>query len=129
MRQEALDWLEEAQVSLRRAQLGLEQKDYAMSCFYAHQAVEMAMKAIILGLKRRRPPRTHDLTELYQEVVDLGLSVEEGTMPELSQYYVTSRYPNAGLHRPSISFSLLQAQRAMDVAQEVVEDARRLLAP
>lgn len=128
MRQEAIDWFEEAQVNLRRAEHDLEQGDYARSCFAAQQAMESAMKALIIGLKRRRAPHTHDLTDLFRELADLELPVEEGQLSDISQYYVTSRYPSAGIRRPSISFTAYQAERAVEVAQGVVNEARQRLA-
>ena len=127
MRQEAINWFEEARVNLRRAERDLEQGDYARCCFAAHQAIESAMKALILGLKRQRPLRSHDLTDLYRELADLELPVEEGRLADVSQYYVT-RYPNAGIQRPSISFTSYQAQRAMELAQEVIDEASQRLA-
>ena len=72
MRQEALDWFNEGEVDLRRAHMSLEAEDYSWACFAAHQAIEKAMKALIIGLGRRTPPRIHDLTELFREMADLG---------------------------------------------------------
>jgi len=130
LREEALDWLEEAKADLRRAEQMLEEGDYAISCFFSHQAVEKALKAIMIGLVRKRPPRTHDLTALYSEVesfLELPEEVRE-LLPEISQYYITSRYPNAGLRRPSLSFSRTQAERALEVAKRVVGRAGGALA-
>ena len=84
MREEALDWLEEARADLRRARQMLEEGDYAISCFFSHQAVEKALKAIMIGLARKRPPRTHDLTVLYSEVEGF-LELPEETFPQLQQ--------------------------------------------
>jgi len=130
LREEALDWLEEARADLRRARQMLEEGDYAISCFFSHQAVEKALKAIMIGLARKRPPHTYDLTVLYSEVegfLELPEEVRE-LLPEISQYYVTSRYPNAGVRRPSLSFSRTQAKRALEVAGHVVERAGGVLA-
>ena len=125
-----MDWLHEGEADLRRSRSGLSMEDYALSCFTAHQAVDKAMKAliIIIGVRRRTVPRTHDLTELLTEVEGLDLRVSDADLSDLSQYYVTSRYPNAGLRRPSLSFTRPQAERALRIAEEVVTDASRLLA-
>ena len=127
MRQEALDWLNEGEMDLRRPRRSLDAEDDSWSCFECNQAVEKIMKALIIGLRRRTPPRTHDLTELYHEVADAGLHVSESELPDLSQYYVTTRYPNAGLHRPSQSFTRTQAERAIGIAERIHSDASRLL--
>lgn len=129
MRQEALDWFNEGEVDLRRAHMSLEAEDYSWACFAAHQAIEKAMKALIIGLGRRTPPRIHDLTELFREMADLGLEIPRVDLSEVSQYYVTARYPNAGLHRPSLSFTQTQAERAIQIAEEMFANARQLLAP
>ena len=123
-----MDWLHEGEADLRRSRSGLSMEDYASSCFTAHQAVDKAMKALIIGVRRRTAPRTHDLTELLTEVEGLDLRVSDADLSDLSQYYVTSRYPNAGLRRPSLSFTRPQAERALRIAEEVVTDASRLLA-
>ena len=129
MRQEALDWFNEGEMDLQRAHRSLEAEDYSWACFAAHQAIEKAMKALIIGLGRRTPSRTHDLTELFREMADLGLEASEADLSDLSQYYVTARYPNAGLHRPSLSFTQPQAERAIRIAEEMFANARQLLAP
>lgn len=129
MREEAIDWLEEAVADLERAVRAESVGDYSLACFMAQQAVEKAFKACYIGLLRKRPPRGHDLVMLYnglKEVFPLPESVEEA-LPEVSQYYVTARYPNTGLRRPSKSFSRTQALRAIEVARDVVERARRTL--
>ena len=118
MRGEALDWFEEAKVDLDRARRALNDGDYSLSCYMSQQAVEKAMKAVIIGLRRERPPHLHDLTALYElirEKVQLPASLVE-VLPEVSQYYVTARYPNAGVSRPSKGFSRLQAVRALEAA-------------
>ena len=129
VREDALDWFEEAQVDLRRAEWALEIGDYSLSCYMAQQAVEKGLKACYIGLLRRLPPKTHDLTMLYdglRGLLKLPRELEE-SLPELSQYYVTARYPNAGLRRPSRSFSLSQARRGVEVARRVLEEVGRAL--
>ena len=95
----------------------------------AHLASEKVMEALIICIKRRVPPRPHDLTELLNEAGDLKLNVDEPDLSDLSQYYVTASYPNAGLHRPSVSFTRPQAERAIRIAQEIAADAGGPLAP
>ena len=56
------------------------------------------------------------------------MRVGKPELSDVSQYYVTPRYPNAGLHRPSESFTRPQAERALQTADMMVADGRRLLA-
>ncbi|MGC8571129.1 MAG: HEPN domain-containing protein [Caldivirga sp.] len=129
IRREAINWLKEANYDLRRARRSLNDGDYALCVFMAQQAVEKAFKAIIIGIKHKPQPRTYDLTVLYNEVKDaLPLPNDVADrLPTLSQYYVTSRYPNAGLEVPSESISRTQAEEALNVAEAIINHASRLL--
>ena len=68
VRREALNWLKEANYDLARARRSLADGDYALSVFMSQQAIEKALKALIIALKRKVPLRTHDLVSLYQEI-------------------------------------------------------------
>lgn len=121
VRREVLNWLREAQADLRRAVRALEDRDYALSAFMSQQVCEKAFKALYLAVARRVYPKTHDLTALYngvREYLELPGDVVE-LLPEVSQYYVTARYPNAGLEAPSESISRAQAIRALEIARKV----------
>ena len=63
---------------------------------------------------------------MVEEFVGLPDEVKE-RLPEVSQYYVTTRYPNAGLLRPSVSFNKYQAERALEVAKHVLRRVREAL--
>lgn len=130
VRREALNWLRESLADLRRATRALEDGDYALSAFMSQQACEKALRAAYLGLAREMYPRTHDLVVLYrglEHVVQLPSEVVE-LLPEVSQYYTTARYPNAGLEVPSESISRTQASRALEVARAVVSAIERRIA-
>jgi len=129
IREEVFDWFEEAKADLKRAIRSLNNNDYSLSCYMSQQAIEKALKALIIGLKHKRPPHVHDLVVLYEYVRDL-LPLPRDViekLPEVSQYYVTARYPNAGLRRPSISFSKLQADNALEVAKYVIRKVEEIL--
>ncbi|MCE4613127.1 MAG: HEPN domain-containing protein [Desulfurococcales archaeon] len=126
MRREALNWLAEAEVDLGRAERAFNNNDYALAAFMSQQACEKAFKAAYLALARSIYPRTHDLTNLYDGIrgfLSLGERIES-MLAEVSQYYTIARYPNAGLERPSRSITRMQAERALEVAREVVRVAR-----
>ena len=128
MRGEALDWLYEASEDLETARSLFKLRRYAHACFHAQQAAEKALKAAILVLLRRLE-RQHDLVELYTMVKEgfhLPREVEE-LMVELSSYYTQARYPNAGLRRPSKAIGSTQAEKALKVAEAVVDEAKRVI--
>ncbi|MGC8608137.1 MAG: HEPN domain-containing protein [Vulcanisaeta sp.] len=129
IREEALNWFKEANYDLARARRSLDEGDYALSVFMSQQAIEKALKAVIIAIKRMSLPKTHDLVRLYNEVSDVMPLPQEAVdrLPEVSQYYVSARYPNAGLEVPSERINRAQAIRALEVANMVIENARRLL--
>ena len=97
MREEARDWYDGALKDLEMARLSLENNMFNWALFTAHQAVEKALKALIIAKQHKLPPKTHDLVELVEAA---GLDVEKNlltALSELSPYYSVSRYPNAGL--------------------------------
>lgn len=75
----------------------------------------------------RRPIRSHDLVELLKGAgVGLRPELQKG-LAELTPYYSSARYPNAGLERPWESIPLEVAERLIKVAKEVVEEVGRRL--
>ena len=127
-REEVFDWILEAEADLERAKRSFNWEDYSMVCFLSQQVVEKALKAIIIAFLRERPPHIHDLTVLYSRVKNiLDLGEKANMLPEISQYYITARYPNAGLRRPSISFTSIQAKRALEIASYVLDRVKEAL--
>jgi len=113
---------------LEHARRSVDIGDYNWACFAAQQAAEKALEALLIVL-RRGPPHIHDLTALYEDVKgELELSNEVAQhLSELSSHYVISRYPNAGVRRPSMGISRAQAERAISMAEEVVRAVARRL--
>jgi len=121
MREEVRDWFDGALKDLEMARLSLGSMIYNWALFTAHQAVEKALKALIIAKRRRVPPKTHDLVELVDVA---GMSLEKDLMTELSElspYYSISRYPNAGLRRPWERISRETAERLVEAAEKLVE--------
>jgi len=121
-RREALNWFKEAAADLERAGRAIRDRDWALAAFLCQQACEKAFKAVYIGVLRVRPPRGHDLVMLYRglsEILHFN-DVFIGRIPEVSQYYIIARYPNAGLELPSESISEEQARRAYELAGEVI---------
>ncbi|RLF14609.1 MAG: DNA-binding protein, partial [Thermoprotei archaeon] len=81
------------------------------------------------ALLRTPPPRTHDLTQLHHQLPDHAKlpAATADMLAEVSQYYVTARYPNAGLQRPSESITRTQATRALQIAEATIKHAENLL--
>ena len=128
IRGEVLSWLNEAREDIEVAGELIGLGRYSHACFMAQQAAEKALKALILA-RLRVYERIHDLTELYSSLEGhLTLPDEvEDKLPTLSAYYVTARYPNAGLRQPSRSLGRTQAEEALRIAEVVVEAVERII--
>lgn len=121
IREEARDWFDGALIDLDEARSALVNNRFNWALFAAHQAVEKALKAAFIVLKKARPPRTHDLVRLLSELgLELPSELRTG-ISELSPYYVIARYPNAGLERPWENIDKALAERLLTIAKEVVE--------
>jgi HEPN domain-containing protein len=72
----------------------LDSGRYLYVVFCCQQAVEKALKAIIIEKTGELAPRTHDLIRL-SELSQLDFSDEQKSLFErLSDYYVKTRYPD-----------------------------------
>ena len=80
-------------------------------------------------VKKEDPPKIHTVTELYSELKESGFSLPkeiEEQLYILNKYYTVSRYPDAANGLPSESVDRLEAERALKIAKEVLEYAKKL---
>ena len=94
--------IEEAQRFLRIARSDLRAFDilanhpdseFGPTCFHAHQAIEKSLKAV-LTLLELDFPRTHDLEELAQSIIDHGVNppITPRDYRRLNPFAVAFRY-------------------------------------
>ncbi len=129
IREQALWWLSTAKRDLERAATSLELGDRGAAVFWAQQAAEKALKALLLAF-RGSFPKTHSIRRLVEELgLDLGLSKEElEDAYELTQYYYLSRYPDIVEGVPDDAISRRTAERAVEAARRIVRAAEEVLA-
>ncbi len=85
-------WVEQARYDLDTARHA-EYESLPLCSFCCQQAVENALKAVIVQKTRDFPPRLHNLPRLA-EIGGITMDQDrEGFMGELSGYYVQTRYP------------------------------------
>jgi hypothetical protein len=80
-------------------------------------------------VKRQEPPKPHTVTELYIDLRDHGFNLPEKLEKELfvlNKYYTVLRYPDAANGLPSESVDEEEAIRALRIAKEVVENAKKV---
>jgi len=86
-------WTEQARYDLETARAMLESGRYLYVVFCCQQAIEKALKAVIVRKTGESPPRLHNLLRLA-EMAGLAMEPErEEFVGELSGYYIQTRYP------------------------------------
>lgn len=96
-RAEAIQWLSFAAGELAGARADLEREDLPprLAAYRAQQAAEKATKGLLI-LSGREFERTHDLEALVLELPDdAELRTEQYELEELTNFAVSSRYPDA----------------------------------
>ena len=110
------EWLKRAKSSLIQAKTRAEGVYLEDLCFNAHQAVEKALKALLLSVCGKFP-FTHDIVRLNTEIEKTirPLPSELANAEFLSAYSVASRYP--GWDEP---VSEEEYKKAVDAAEKVL---------
>lgn len=116
-------WFDRATEDLVVAQLLLDEEHFSHTCFLSQQAMEKALKALLLHLTGVYP-RTHRLVDLLTEAAtsDQLLKSFLADCAIVDQYYIPTRYPD------SIPGGLATGLPGKVEAKEAVEIAERLLA-
>ena len=88
------------------------------------------MKALFFTVRRGEPPHIRTVTELYMLLKEKGFKLPEEIEAEiyiLNKYYTVTRYPDAANGLPSESVDRVEAERAVNLAEKVVEYVRSYL--
>ena len=91
MREETTEWLQSATENLDAAQVLFEAGQYHAMAQHAQQAVEKALKSLLIEQTGELPARTHDLRRIGAEVG--APSDMLARLVELYAYYLAGRYP------------------------------------
>ena len=121
------DWLEEAVDDLEAAKGLLHMGKWSKACFFSHQAVEKALKALCIKRLGAYIP-THSVARLLEEVGRIVVMPEElaAAARRLDRHYIPTRYPNAWpALAPHKHYTKEEAEEAVDVAARVVELVER----
>jgi uncharacterized protein len=113
MLDEASRWLREAETQKRAAEAMAEAGIPNQAMFNARQALEVALKAAVLELRREEPPRTHSLGELLALMDDDPPEQIEVAVKALDPHYITTRYPTEAVPSPTSYYDEKDAARAL----------------
>ncbi len=107
-------WLNGSQDDIEAAAVLLEKHKVRQSLFFAHLAVEKALKAHVSKATETVPPRTHDLLRLAELA---GISLEPPRrmfLARLQRYCLEGRYPDFPIETPELD----EARAELDEAGE-----------
>lgn len=130
MRDEALRWLDEALWDYETALILHREKRYNAASFYAHQAAEKAVKALLYYLNEA--PFGHSVRILLERYFKRsGGDVDQELLAlarELDRHYIPSRYPNAHpAGTPHEAYDENTSKRALEASKRILEFVRRLV--
>lgn len=94
MKDETKLWLEQAKEDYEDALYNFAGHRYGITTWLCQQVVEKMLKAAMVEIAGKRPPKTHDLVRLSEEC---GLKIPkkwENDFEELTKYYFKVRYPD-----------------------------------
>ena len=117
-----LDWLREAEDDLSAAKDLLRLGRYSKACFFAQQAAEKALKALLI--KRAGVfETTHSVLRLLEVLSEHGLEVPSELFEKaeaLDRLYVPTRYPNVWPYGPPhVHYGQEDARRAIGDAEAI----------
>jgi len=118
VRRETRDWWGQAREDLKTAEANLPNGRFYASVFFSQQAGEKALKALFIELKRRLPPKGHNMIRLCHEL-SAPSRVLEAAM-ELNPEYTVARYPNAAHGIPAEMYNASSAKIHLDAAKVII---------
>jgi len=123
MRGEVDRWFSDAEWDLETAVLLHRNGRYNAACFYAQQAAEKAVKALLFSINQA--PWGHSVRVLIERYIQLTSDNEAvgliGPARELDRHYIPSRYPNA--HPAGTSHEAYDEK----ASKEAISNAERIL--
>jgi HEPN domain-containing protein len=127
---EGMRWPFQAKQDLDDARYNLEGNRYHLACFLSQQSAEKALKASLYA-KGEGMVLGHSVAELCRRVASLDSELEtiRKKAATLDKYYIPTRYPNGlpgGI--PAEAFEKRDADRAIEIASEVIGVIERILA-
>ncbi|MBI4613897.1 MAG: HEPN domain-containing protein [Planctomycetes bacterium] len=116
-RKEVENLLAQARFDLKNAEKNISVAAYDVAAFLCHQSVEKGLKALFLQSRRQRPPPTHSLHELAQELSAPKSLVEALTL--INADYVAARYPDAANGVPALLYTKKMAADRLAAARKI----------
>jgi len=114
MREETKRWIEKAKDDLKKAKDNFNIKNYDLTSFLCQQAVEKALKAVLIE-KTKRFPKIHDLVRLGKLAkIDKKLLKD---CEKLTFVYVETRYPDINIRK----YDKEEAKEDIKIAERILK--------
>ena len=125
MNREVALWFEAAGVDLRAAAVLLGEGIFPLVCFHAQQAVEKALKGLLVE-RSGTHPKGHSLEQLLlmPEVSDEERGRWRAESRRLDEYYLPTRYPDAMPPGAAGGPAREHAETALADATRIVQEIR-----
>jgi len=117
MRQEILNWLEQAKSDLKAAQNSMQSKNFDWACFQAQQAAEKSLKALYIR-EYQELRKIHDVVLLAKKLACPSEILH--ACVALSKIYIEARYPDA-VQIPAKKFSASEAAECIQNSGVVLQ--------
>jgi len=126
---EGARWLRQAEQDLQDAQFTREGERFNLACFLSQQAAEKALKAYLYH-RGAEDVWGHSLIDLCEDakIFEMFFDTVKSEARQLDKYYYITRYPEflpGGT--PSEAFDRVDADRAIELSQVVLEFVRERL--
>jgi len=123
MREETRLWFEDAKDSFETAKDNLGLQRHNVTVFFCQQALEKALKGSVLFFRKRLPPKSHNLKEIYRRVERyIPLSPEDVEFLGLiTPHYATTRYVDVALALPRDVYSEGFARECLEKTGRVLQ--------
>lgn len=126
---EGARWFRQAEQDLQDAQFTREGGRFNLACFLSQQAAEKAIKAYLYH-RGAEDVWGHSLIDLCEDakIFEMFFDTVKSEARQLDKYYYITRYPEflpGGT--PSEAFDRVDADRAIELSQIVVEFVRERL--
>ena len=125
-------WLAQAANDAEHARYSKEGDFYAQACYAAQQAVEKALKALLLHAGGEAG-RTHSVVGLRRNLEQVGIAIPDEIMSladaqDLTRVNIETRYPLGDAEDPPYElFGAEQAERLVTIAERVLSMTKELL--
>ncbi len=87
-------WLEESDEAMQVAWHLYEKQDYSYALFFAHLAVEKAVKSIYVQRKKEHAPYLHNLLRLAELSGIAASDAQRSALLKITSFHLEARYPD-----------------------------------